>query len=717
MATAEQYADWIVRNQNKKGTPEFETVAAAYKVAKAQTTVSGDEIPAPRPTIQRFTGVRGDVGPAMALLSPEQKATALGVGVGFGAGPLVGTAVRVGGAAPALATALETTGLKSGLERTAPAALRLGTRVVGAAIPSAISGVPTGTPAESAVIGTGVSLALPPIASAVVKGVGGFIDFVTGRTAATRANQLVRVAANEQINALREAIQANPDELPSRIVSNVAASSGQNLDVLQALLQRAEKADPAGVVNAFRQREAQDITNALARIAGGETAEAARAAREGAKETLTAITTPIREQELAAAEATGKIVPKLQTIAAEARKGVTAAVDRVRRFTGAISSAEEWAKDWVASGGARAVAPRPPTKFTFPGELAVTAERRAGEAAAESLQLGSKARAAEGRLAAMESEGLKPITNQTLVGRLNGLLRNPEIATNREASAAIPRIVDMINDWTNQNGVVDPWALYAIRKNGVAGVIRELNPNMDAKAQSRFAAQVLNDIKPLIDDAIVQAGGRNWPAYLDSFEEGMSAIKGMELADQIRKLYKTGDKQAIIDLVRGETPDVVEDLFGSGRYKISEEMAKDMPFLRKLADTLQVDVNIVEQAARGRAAVKTAEENVGWRIRLPFFTRFTTATNEIIAALEKKMKQSTMEQLIKAAQSGREFERILNAIPTKERSAFMAQFKSPEDWSQFSTQVANAARTYAMSPTDEQSNALAPENRNALRPQ
>lgn len=34
MATAEQYAQWIVANQAKKGTPEFETVARAYKMSR-----------------------------------------------------------------------------------------------------------------------------------------------------------------------------------------------------------------------------------------------------------------------------------------------------------------------------------------------------------------------------------------------------------------------------------------------------------------------------------------------------------------------------------------------------------------------------------------------------------------------------------------------------------------------------------------------------------
>jgi len=31
MATAEQYAEWLVQNQSKKGTPDFDTVASAYR--------------------------------------------------------------------------------------------------------------------------------------------------------------------------------------------------------------------------------------------------------------------------------------------------------------------------------------------------------------------------------------------------------------------------------------------------------------------------------------------------------------------------------------------------------------------------------------------------------------------------------------------------------------------------------------------------------------
>ena len=42
MATAEQYAQWLVQNQSKKGTPDFDTVASAYRSLRTA--------PAPQPT-------------------------------------------------------------------------------------------------------------------------------------------------------------------------------------------------------------------------------------------------------------------------------------------------------------------------------------------------------------------------------------------------------------------------------------------------------------------------------------------------------------------------------------------------------------------------------------------------------------------------------------------------------------------------------------------
>jgi hypothetical protein len=51
MATAQEYAAWIVKNADKRGTPEFDTVAQAYQFAKSQeTTAATQQQIAPPPT-------------------------------------------------------------------------------------------------------------------------------------------------------------------------------------------------------------------------------------------------------------------------------------------------------------------------------------------------------------------------------------------------------------------------------------------------------------------------------------------------------------------------------------------------------------------------------------------------------------------------------------------------------------------------------------------
>lgn len=60
MATAQEYAQWIVDNQDKQGTPEFETVAKAYEVAKSTSPSIGERARAFGAGLQR--GGAGLVG-------------------------------------------------------------------------------------------------------------------------------------------------------------------------------------------------------------------------------------------------------------------------------------------------------------------------------------------------------------------------------------------------------------------------------------------------------------------------------------------------------------------------------------------------------------------------------------------------------------------------------------------------------------------------------
>jgi hypothetical protein len=78
MATAEEYAAWIVKNADKQGTPEFETVARAYQTVRSQVSAKAgegmpsDRVPAPEtpsespaPRLPKRGGFAKQVGEAL----------------------------------------------------------------------------------------------------------------------------------------------------------------------------------------------------------------------------------------------------------------------------------------------------------------------------------------------------------------------------------------------------------------------------------------------------------------------------------------------------------------------------------------------------------------------------------------------------------------------------------------------------------------------------
>lgn len=60
MASADDYAGWIVKNAAKKGTPEFDTVAAAYKEALAEEQAGGQPAPVAAAPTQAASAPRNE---------------------------------------------------------------------------------------------------------------------------------------------------------------------------------------------------------------------------------------------------------------------------------------------------------------------------------------------------------------------------------------------------------------------------------------------------------------------------------------------------------------------------------------------------------------------------------------------------------------------------------------------------------------------------------
>jgi hypothetical protein len=607
---------------------EIDEIAANIKApVAAQTEIPQRRMPSLADVGDRATGFRAQV--AETGMTPQERQEAVrqvaAFTGGLAVGPALGAFIRTGAAAaPAvqrfatpIATTLETGGFKTGLPATAGRGTRVLTRAVGGGVTGGAAAglVEPEDIGAGAAAGTAVSVLFPPVAKVVAKGAGYIADAIQGRLADVRANQLVRATIGDEVNQLRQLMAAEPDAPASRIAAQ------QDLPVLQALLAEAEQLNPTGVANAFRKAESDEIINDLAKIAGGKTSAAAKAAEVKAKKALNIKTTPMREKALSEA------------------------------------------------------APVDPTPLVF---------------------------------------------------AIDNVLQSPSVRNDDFATKVVQKVKDKIVNATGKPdvtdlsgrfvGKIDPTDLYEIRKSAINNAITELNPSIDAKSRNNYVSQILGNLRDKLDTAMEDAGGEGFKKYLNTFEAGMIDIEDARLANRIRSLYEKGNtasQNRILTILRDESPEVVQRVLKSKRYQMDDILKNDKALLNKIERGLGLDIKAAEEAKEGAAKLARIREEESVRVRFPFFSRISTALNEVVSALEAKLSRKTMDEIINAAQSGREFNRVLDSLSTSDRNAVLRQFKDVNTWNNFVGQVAQASQAQA---TAEPRNRLAPASANQMRP-
>ena len=530
---------------------------------------------------------------------------------------------------------------------------------------------------EGATMEAGGRVAAPIIAGAVKGGanvIGKLADlpqYSVQKAAKIARGSVTGGETDQVINALRSApAGATPSE--------ALAAAGLNQPVAQALLQRAAAKDPKFFTDLARTQDAATM-NALAQIAGGETQTAARGAQGIAKQELNALLVPRLEQQMQAVNVGGRAVQALEGEAAEKAAAATKAVEDVRRFTAAgerVPGAFEKVSTQRYPGE-----PKAPLRYTYGGELQKKADEVATKAAEGSLEFGEASRFAQSAADSLRGMGLKPLESAPIVRSIGGMATNPKFAGNTDVSRSLSRVADDIAKWTDEGGVIDAWALDSIRKNSVNAVIKELYPQADAKAQKVLAAKVMTDIKPLIVDAIEGAGGKGYRQYLTDYTIGSQKIAQTKLGAEAMDLYKNSP-QKFVELVQGNSPEVVEKVFGPGKYDIAVEMSQDaMQKLQAAGKQLATREEAAKQAtAGGEALVDLMKENIA-KFKLPnMLTIFTTSANKALDILEKKVGKEVMKKLTEASKSAKGFDELLNTLPAVERNKVLRTIKDPSTW-------------------------------------
>jgi hypothetical protein len=514
-----------------------------------------------------------------------------------------------------------------------------------------------------------------------------------------KAAQIARDAIGPDLPLVLNALRAAKGEN----ISAAQATADINSPTWQALIDRASKRDPR-FLNALKESQGEVSLNALAKLAGGNTAAEAKGSIEASKKALNDLTGPQREEALKRANL-GKQVADYEAQAGKLSDEAAAEVQKVRELISAGNAAEAWARlDMIKRN-----LPVGAARHSYAGELAVKADEWASQAANASLDLGQGSRFAQAAADTLRANGVKPLESASLINNITRVKANPEYAGNDIITGAVDNVAKDIAQWTAKNGIIDARALEAIRKNSVNAAIQRLRPGMDATAQRNLAAGVLSDIKPLLDDAIEASGGTGWKQYLADYTKGMQQLAEKRLSGKALELWKN-DKDKFVKLVTNESPDVVEKFLGKGNYNVATELSEStLATLKTEANKVVRDAKVKSQVEGGQEALKEVLlENLS-NFRLPsYLSAVAATTNKALNILENKIGKKTMQYLTEASKSPENARHLLETLPASERVRVIKLLNNPQTWSAEARGLSAGGATTA-------ANALAPSNQNNLR--
>lgn len=287
-----------------------------------------------------------------------------------------------------------------------------------------------------------------------------------------------------------------------------------------------------------------------------------------------------------------------------------------------------------------------------------------------------------------------PISIDKIIPKLNSYLKNPDFAKNSEIEKSMPLLKKALLEWQEEGGgVIDGRALDSIRKNLVNNILDNTPNSADPNVIKRVNSLVVGKIKPLLIDAIEDAGGVGYRDYLKAYEKGAQAISQKKLGAEALDMFQNNPNQ-FVKLVEGNSPDEVERIFGPGSYDIVKEMSKDsMESLRQVADTVKRDASFKQQASLGRDALQEIIENNRSRIRFPFFSFKSTAANAALAKIEQRVGKKTMAVLTEAMKSGKSAAELLDTLPASERSKILNILRNPQVYLEPGTSAAVGTQT------------------------
>jgi hypothetical protein len=527
-------------------------------------------------------------------------------------------------------------------------------------------------PVEGGLYGAG----LPIVGTILKKLGGGAVDIF--RMPKVEAGKIIREALGKDVDAAKAAFaQLSPGD--QRLAQQVLIEAGVEPSPFFGLGKIASKQmDPDATRIILEQQEAARNAR-LAGLSGGADPTARRGAIDVERRAVNEATGPARETALGTIKETNIAVSDAERLATAARQRadeITASgvVPRMRgledRSRGQIDAAFQ-NPEFFTQGG--------PINRT--GEIAEGAGQRADDAIAAQIGLRDTARGMDDIVAELAAQNREPLLAAPLVATLRQQAAAEGVRTS-SARRALLKLANQIEGATDQNGMLNPYDLYTLRKEASDIVEKYVASSAQPSTGSKKrAAGLVIGFKNAVDEAL----GPAFKDYLVQHQRGMQNVNIQELAARGAQLAEETPDE-FIALMNRKRPEIVEDVYGKGtnqfdiggmaladpaRYLAMKSSAKELETLNRmneLASSGQARAQNILSAQEPGKLSRAAMSII--RAKYPPLAFLGTGTQGATSAF---VTPAVQKEIAKAYESGTNMMAAMNEFPTSVRMSEQVQ--------------------------------------------
>ena len=527
-------------------------------------------------------------------------------------------------------------------------------------------------PVEGGLYGAG----LPIVGTILKKLGGGAVDIF--RMSKVEAGKIIREALGKDVDAARAAFaQLSPDD--QRLAQQVLIEAGVEPSPFIALGDIAGKQmDPDTTrIILEQQKAARDAR--LAAISGGADPTAQRAAVEAERRAVNEATGPAREAALGDIKKTNAAVAETERLTNDLQRRADEQSGLARRMTLGAERAETRLNqmddfgnvfDPAAVARERGVAGAMTQRGETAAQNAIDLRRQAREA---KLPRGSRIIA--DIFSDFAPENPEPLLASPLVATLRQQASAEGIRTS-SARRALLKLANQIEGAADQNGMLNPYDLYTIRKEASDIVEKYVASSAQPSTGSKKrAAGLVIGFKNAVDKAL----GPKFQDYLVQHQLGMQKVNMQELAARGAQLAEESPDE-FIALMNRRRPKVVEDVYGKGtnqfdisglaladpeRYLALKSSAKELETLNRMNELTssgqaraQNILSAQEPGKLSRAAMSVI------RAKYPPLAFLGTGTQGATSAF---VTPAVQKEIAKAYESGANMRAAMDVLPTAVR--------------------------------------------------